>query len=133
MVGLGGGGADGAGARVAEAGAAGGDHSLSAQYCRCETDAGAAERSAALCVVNSVRCVDVEGGTVDRLRDALAPMPVSAGGGTGDDDHSSQRAMMGHEEDQMGSQVPESGPGAPDRSGMRTWGVGWSRREGVWI
>jgi len=28
-----------------------------------------------LCAVSSIRCVDVEGGTVDRLRDALAPMP----------------------------------------------------------
>jgi beta-N-acetylhexosaminidase len=28
-----------------------------------------------LCAENSFRCVDVEGGTVDRLRDALAPMP----------------------------------------------------------
>ena len=27
------------------------------------------------CVPHSLRCVDVEGGTVDRLRDALAPMP----------------------------------------------------------
>ncbi|MGA2888352.1 MAG: beta-N-acetylhexosaminidase [Terracidiphilus sp.] len=29
----------------------------------------------ALCAENSFRCVDMEGGTVDRLRDALAPMP----------------------------------------------------------
>ena len=29
----------------------------------------------ALCAAHSFRCVDVEGGTVDRLRDALAPMP----------------------------------------------------------
>ena len=29
----------------------------------------------ALCASNSFRCVDVEGGAVDRLRDALAPMP----------------------------------------------------------
>jgi len=28
-----------------------------------------------LCSPHSLRCVDVEGGTVDRLRDALAPMP----------------------------------------------------------
>jgi len=28
-----------------------------------------------LCTPHSLRCVDVEGGTVDRLRDALAPMP----------------------------------------------------------
>ena len=27
------------------------------------------------CAADSLRCVDVEGGTVDRLRDALAPMP----------------------------------------------------------
>jgi beta-N-acetylhexosaminidase len=29
----------------------------------------------AFCSESSLRCVDVEGGTVDRLRDALAPMP----------------------------------------------------------
>jgi beta-N-acetylhexosaminidase len=29
----------------------------------------------ALCADHAFRCVDVEGGTVDRLRDALAPMP----------------------------------------------------------
>ncbi len=29
----------------------------------------------ALCAPASLRCVDVEGGTVDRLRDALAPLP----------------------------------------------------------
>ena len=29
----------------------------------------------ALCSAHSFRCVDVEGGTVDRLRDALAPLP----------------------------------------------------------
>jgi len=29
----------------------------------------------AFCALHSFRCVDVEGGTVDRLRDALAPMP----------------------------------------------------------
>ncbi len=29
----------------------------------------------ALCATHGIRCVDVEGGTVDRLRDALAPMP----------------------------------------------------------
>ena len=28
-----------------------------------------------LCAPHALRCVDVEGGTVDRLRDALAPMP----------------------------------------------------------
>ena len=31
--------------------------------------------AAALGAVHGLRCVDVEGGTVDRLRDALAPMP----------------------------------------------------------
>jgi beta-N-acetylhexosaminidase len=31
--------------------------------------------AAALCAPHGLRCVDVEGGTVDRLRDALAPMP----------------------------------------------------------
>jgi beta-N-acetylhexosaminidase len=32
-------------------------------------------QSTALCAGNSFRCVDLEGGTVDRLRDALASMP----------------------------------------------------------
>ena len=31
--------------------------------------------AAGFCAGNALRCVDVEGGTVDRLRDALAPMP----------------------------------------------------------
>lgn len=33
------------------------------------------QESSALCAPNSLRCVDVEGGSVDRLRDALAPSP----------------------------------------------------------
>jgi beta-N-acetylhexosaminidase len=33
------------------------------------------DEAAAVCAANGFRCVDVEGGTVDRLRDALAPMP----------------------------------------------------------
>ncbi len=33
------------------------------------------DEATGLCSRNALRCVDVEGGTVDRLRDALAPMP----------------------------------------------------------
>ncbi len=33
------------------------------------------DEATALCAPNSFRCVDVEGGAVDRLRDALAPLP----------------------------------------------------------
>ena len=33
------------------------------------------DAAAALCASHPFRCVDVEGGTVDRLRDVLAPMP----------------------------------------------------------
>jgi beta-N-acetylhexosaminidase len=33
------------------------------------------DEATALCAPHSFRCVDVEGGTVDRLRDALAPVP----------------------------------------------------------
>jgi beta-N-acetylhexosaminidase len=33
------------------------------------------DQTTALCAAHSLRCVDVEGGAVDRLRDALAPMP----------------------------------------------------------
>ncbi len=43
-------------------------------------------KATALCTSHSLRCVDLEGGTVDRLRDALAPMPSAqavAGAGLG--------------------------------------------------
>lgn len=33
------------------------------------------DEATALCTPHAVRCVDVEGGTVNRLRDALAPLP----------------------------------------------------------
>jgi beta-N-acetylhexosaminidase len=33
------------------------------------------DEATGLCAAHEFRCVDVEGGTVDRLRDALAPMP----------------------------------------------------------
>jgi beta-N-acetylhexosaminidase len=33
------------------------------------------DEATGLCAAHSLRCVDVEGGSVDRLRDALAPMP----------------------------------------------------------
>lgn len=33
------------------------------------------KEASSLCAANSLRCVDLEGGSVDRLRDALAPMP----------------------------------------------------------
>ncbi len=33
------------------------------------------DQATSLCAAHSFRCVDVEGGAVDRLRDALAPMP----------------------------------------------------------
>ncbi|MDR3792080.1 MAG: glycoside hydrolase family 3 N-terminal domain-containing protein, partial [Terracidiphilus sp.] len=33
------------------------------------------DQATGLCAAYSLRCVDLEGGTVDRLRDALAPMP----------------------------------------------------------
>src|SRR3974390_1424026 len=33
------------------------------------------DEATAFCAPHSVRCVDVEGGTVNRLRDALAPLP----------------------------------------------------------
>lgn len=33
------------------------------------------QQATSLCAAHSFRCVDVEGGSVDRLRDALAPMP----------------------------------------------------------
>ena len=33
------------------------------------------DEATVLCAPHSLRCVHLEGGTVDRLRDALAPMP----------------------------------------------------------
>ena len=33
------------------------------------------EEASGFCAPHAVRCVDVEGGTVNRLRDALAPLP----------------------------------------------------------
>src|ERR1035437_11101209 len=33
------------------------------------------DEATGFCAKHSLRCVEVEGGTVDRLRDALAPMP----------------------------------------------------------
>src|SRR5271166_5368660 len=40
------------------------------------------DEATALCRAHSFRCVDVEGGSVDRLRDALAPMPSAQAVGT---------------------------------------------------
>ena len=68
-------GADRPGASLAEAGAAGGHYSFPAQHCRRQADAGAAGRGYGVLRAGQLSLVDVEGGTVDRLRDALAPMP----------------------------------------------------------
>src|SRR3954467_6574513 len=40
------------------------------------------DEATGLCARNSVRYVDVEGGTVNRLRDALAPLPSAQAVGT---------------------------------------------------
>jgi len=49
---------------------------------------------------HSLRCVDVEGGTVDRLRDALAPLPsaqaVARAAGSGSVNPRSQNRDLGH-------------------------------------
>ena len=82
MVGLGGHGADRPRARVAQAGAArrasfsfGATLRMRSRRGRCST------RPPDLCARTAVRCVDVEGGTVNRLRDALAPIAFGAGRG----------------------------------------------------
>ena len=41
------------------------------------------EEATGFCCSKALRCVDVEGGTVNRLRDALAAIAVGAGGGCG--------------------------------------------------
>jgi beta-N-acetylhexosaminidase len=46
-----------------------------------------------VCAPHSLRCVDVEGGTVDRLRDALAPMPSAQDVFTAAE-NSGRRALM---------------------------------------
>jgi beta-N-acetylhexosaminidase len=43
------------------------------------------DEATGLCAAHSFRCVDVEGGTVDRLRDALAPMPSAQAVAMADD------------------------------------------------
>jgi beta-N-acetylhexosaminidase len=47
------------------------------------------QEASGLCAAHAFRCVDVEGGTVDRLRDALAPMPSAQAVG---------RAMLANKE-----------------------------------
>ena len=42
------------------------------------------DEATGLCAAHIFRCVDVEGGTVDRLRDALAPMPSAQAAATAD-------------------------------------------------
>ena len=60
------------------------------------------DEATALCAPHSFRCVDVEGGTVDRLRDALAPMPSAQAVASRRDDRSkrgkSQRLAREHGE-----------------------------------
>ncbi len=69
-------GADGARARVAQAGAPGRRSFFSGATSRTRSRrARCSMRPPAFCCPTAVRCVDVEGGTVNRLRDALAPMP----------------------------------------------------------
>ena len=51
------------------------------------------------CVAHGLRCVDVEGGTVDRLRDALTPMPSAQEVARADEASASpmsQKRDMGH-------------------------------------
>ena len=66
----------------------------------------------------ALRCVDVEGGTVNRLRDALAPMPsaqavaqaIGSNGSQGRGSHAQSRTK---------------------RAGARTWGTGCAGGEGL--
>ena len=46
------------------------------------------EEATEFCVPHAVRCVDVEGGTVNRLRDALAPLPSAQAVGAAERDDS---------------------------------------------
>jgi beta-N-acetylhexosaminidase len=83
------------------------------------------KEATALCAAHSFRCVDVEGGTVDRLRDALAPMPSAQAVG---------RAMFGD-----GSCSPtlsqsarkDGAPGSLPRSQSRALGHPGSVRGGL--
>jgi len=62
---------------------------------------GLLREAAGLCAENPLRCVDVEGGTVDRLRDALAPMPSAQAVGRGmrTPTHRDRAAMNGAQGD----------------------------------
>ena len=81
------------------------------------------EEATGLGAAHAVRCVDVEGGTVNRLRDALAPMP-SAQAVCGAPPRSPSARDRGHPavsgaDGMRLSPVPKSeGPGAPDGSAL---------------
>lgn len=49
------------------------------------------DEASKLCADSTLRCVDLEGGTVDRLRDALAPMPSAQSVAALQDDAMAQR------------------------------------------
>jgi beta-N-acetylhexosaminidase len=83
------------------------------------------DEAAALGSEHGLRCVDVEGGTVDRLRDALAPMP-SAQAVARASSPMSQKRDVGHPA-QAGSNPTHSqkarmdgAPGHPNFKGRRT-------------
>ncbi len=67
------------------------------------------DEATGLSAPHSVRCVDVEGGTVNRLRDALAPMPSAQA--VGDGNAAVEQARIGAE----------------------AWGADCAGSEGVWL
>ncbi len=97
------------------------------------------EEAAALGSAHGLRCVDVEGGTVDRLRDALAPMP-SAHAVARASSPMSQKRVIGHP---VGSNPTHSQKarmdGAPSEVSAPTLGAktnmhrGWGTQHGVLV
>ncbi len=97
----------------------------------------------ALCAEKSLRCVDVEGGTVDRLRDALAPMPSaravaeaarqSSNRGSWSPTHSQSARMDGAPSRHMAHKFPRSQERDPStRSGQAPGhpaGLAWEHGE----
>ena len=83
------------------------------------------DEAAALGAAHGLRCVDVEGGTVDRLRDALAPMP-SAQAVARASSPMSQKRDVGHpaqaDSNPTHSQKArmDGAPGHPNFKGRRT-------------
>ena len=89
---------------------------------------GVLREAAGLCAENPLRCVDVEGGTVDRLRDALAPLPSAQAVGRAmrTPTHRDRAAMNGAQGVDRVSERRRAGPSTALRSAQDDKCVGKS-------